>query len=109
MPPTQQQEQMVSNYKLPDANAKGTAECRFLNAGGWLVEYMPTVIAAGMRGCVSNSNAAALLDFGILKTDHNRLNSDLHDLSVKHMQTIVNMQHNSPVSGNMQGRHIGSP
>jgi len=91
MSPARQREWNTSNYRTSDTSTGGTAECRLRNAG-WRVEPRPTVVAMGMRGCVPNSNTGAYLELGIPKDAHARLDKDLHDLTVKHMQIMVNMQ-----------------
>eukprot|EP00241_Pyramimonas_parkeae_P009909 CAMPEP_0114245580 /NCGR_PEP_ID=MMETSP0058-20121206/11978_1 /TAXON_ID=36894 /ORGANISM="Pyramimonas parkeae, CCMP726" /LENGTH=126 /DNA_ID=CAMNT_0001358655 /DNA_START=14 /DNA_END=394 /DNA_ORIENTATION=- len=105
MSAAQQCESNTSNYRTPDTAAGGTAECKLRNVG-WRVEPRPTVVALGMRDCVPNSNAEAYLELGIQKEAHARLDKDLHDLTVKHMQVMVNMQRKARRT---RGRASGGP
>jgi len=92
MPTEQQTKWKSKNYRYVDAEKGSTASCR-LKAAGWIVDELPAVITVGMRGAMPIRNAEAYTTMGIPKSAHKQLNMDLHDLTIRHMQIMINAQH----------------
>mmetsp|Transcript_42755 Transcript_42755/g.80114 ORF Transcript_42755/g.80114 Transcript_42755/m.80114 type:complete len:107 (-) Transcript_42755:17-337(-) len=87
----QQTKWEFDNYRRIDTTFGGTASCRLTKAG-WRVDELPAIITIGMRGAMPTRNAEAYTALGIPKSAHKQLNMDLHDLTVKHMQLMINTQ-----------------
>lgn len=89
MPPVQQTQWLTDNCRCLDDTSDSTALCRLASAG-WKIDKMPAVITLEMRGALPKRNAGAYLALGMA---NRQCNMDLHDLTAKHMQIMINTHH----------------